>query len=223
MARLAKNPSAGEHRSSGLGIAIRFISPFSVITTRSVLSTPPLSSVTKMSAMVHRVNLAPAVRSAASGVPRSAVNFAIKGVHGGIGSGHAADEHGQHGPRRDAIPSWVGSRGAYMQSTNVNGECRGDGRNGVRERKDVDGCRVVISGEGGGRSTKRGKDAQDAFHRMREVGACLTGLGLHDEFSQRGSRRQGRIMVGCMQAYICPHSSSYRYPAAPNILYLAGR
>ncbi|KAI5455502.1 ubiquinol--cytochrome-c reductase catalytic subunit rip1 [Naganishia albida] len=78
-----------------------------------------------MSAMVHRVNLAPAVRSAASGVPRSAVNFAIKGVHGGIGSGHAADEHGHHGPRKDAIPSWVGSRGAYMQSTNVNARATG--------------------------------------------------------------------------------------------------
>lgn len=157
MARLAKNPSAGEHRSSGLGIVIRFISPFSVITTRSVLSIPPLSSVTKMSAMVHRVNLAPAVRSAASGVPRSAVNFAIKGVHGGIGSGHDAAEHGQHGPRKDAIPSWVGSRGAYMQSTNVNGECR----NGVRERKDVDGCRGVSRTGGGPGQWSTGRDGHD--------------------------------------------------------------
>ncbi|KAJ9115297.1 hsp70 nucleotide exchange factor fes1 [Naganishia adeliensis] len=78
-----------------------------------------------MSTMVHRVNLAPAVRSAASGVPRSAVNFAIKGVNGGIGSGHAADEHGQHGPRRSPIPAWVGSRGAYMQSTNLNARATG--------------------------------------------------------------------------------------------------
>lgn len=149
MARLAKNPSAGEHRSSGrLGIVIRFISPFSVITTRSVLSITPLSSVTKMSTMVHRVNLAPAVRSAASGVPRSAVNFAIKGVNGGIGSGHAADEHGQHGPRRSPIPAWVGSRGAYMQSTNLNGECR---KCGVREER-CDGCRGGLrSGTGSGK------------------------------------------------------------------------
>jgi hypothetical protein len=76
-----------------------------------------------MSTMIHRVNLAPAVRSAATGVPRSAVNFALKGVHGGVGSGHSPDEHGAHGPRKDVTPSWVGSRGALKQSLNVNGEC----------------------------------------------------------------------------------------------------
>ncbi|KAJ9100017.1 hypothetical protein QFC19_005835 [Naganishia cerealis] len=75
--------------------------------------------------MVHRINLAPAVRSAATGVPRSAVNFAVKGVHGGVGSGHSADEHGQHGPRKDVTPAWVSSRGALKQSLNLNARATG--------------------------------------------------------------------------------------------------
>ncbi|KAJ9107535.1 hsp70 nucleotide exchange factor fes1 [Naganishia friedmannii] len=78
-----------------------------------------------MSTMIHRVNLAPAVRSAATGVPRSAVNFALKGVHGGVGSGHSPDEHGAHGPRKDVTPSWAGSRGALKQSLNVNARATG--------------------------------------------------------------------------------------------------
>lgn len=75
-----------------------------------------------MSFTLTRVNLAPTVRSLASGVPVSSVNYALKGIDaGGHGSGHSADEHGHSGPRKDRIPSWAGKQSGVMQLGRVNG------------------------------------------------------------------------------------------------------
>jgi hypothetical protein len=68
-----------------------------------------------MALSLTRINLAPSSRALASGLPVSAVNHALKGIQaGGHGSGHAADEHGHNGPRKDAIPSWVSRQSGSM-------------------------------------------------------------------------------------------------------------
>ncbi|KAG7558223.1 hypothetical protein FFLO_02876 [Filobasidium floriforme] len=68
-----------------------------------------------MALSLTRINLAPSSRALASGLPVSAVNHALKGIQaGGHGSGHAADEHGHNGPRKDAIPSWVARQSGSM-------------------------------------------------------------------------------------------------------------
>jgi hypothetical protein len=68
-----------------------------------------------MALSLTRINLAPSSRALASGLPVSAVNHALKGIQaGGHGSGHAPDEHGHNGPRKDAIPSWVARQSGSM-------------------------------------------------------------------------------------------------------------
>lgn len=71
-----------------------------------------------MALSLTRLNLAPTSRALASGLPVSAVNHALKGIQaGGHGSGHSIDEHGDNGPRKDAIPAWVSRQSGVMQSS----------------------------------------------------------------------------------------------------------
>ena len=82
----------------------------------SLTLTPP-----KMALSLTRINLAPTSRALASGLPVSAVNHALKGIQaGGHGSGHSVDEHGDHGPRKDAIPGWVSRQSGQSHQSRVN-------------------------------------------------------------------------------------------------------
>ena len=99
----------------------------------SYRTSPPLQPHSNhpgtMSLSLTRINLAPTSRALSTGLPISTVNHALKGIQaGGHGSGHSADEHGHAGPRRDKIPTWVGSQaGGLMQTSRSNRECPNDG------------------------------------------------------------------------------------------------
>lgn len=84
-------------------------------------TTTHLSSLIMANLITHRINLAPTARALSSGVPRSAVNFRVSGVAGGHGSGHADDEHGAAGPRKDMIPGWSWKSDGVLQRSRLNG------------------------------------------------------------------------------------------------------
>lgn len=93
---------------------------------RQTPSVDPFSRLLTMASMIARLTVPATSRTLPSGVPASAVNFAVRNV----AAGHGGHDHGV-GPRSDVAPAWSARTDGRSQTANLNGECN-DGLLGGR-------------------------------------------------------------------------------------------